>query len=55
MTERPSVAIMSGRTSGGNMIRDVAVVGSGAMGSGIAQKSATEGFSVQMSTERRSG
>ena len=48
MTERPSVAIMSGRTSGGNMIRDVAVVGSGAMGSGIAQKSATEGFSVQM-------
>ena len=30
------------------MIRDIAVIGSGNMGSGISQKSATEGFSVQM-------
>ncbi len=48
MTERPSVAIISDRYSRYHMIRDIAVLGSGNMGSGIAQKSATEGFSVQM-------
>ena len=30
------------------MVQSVAIIGSGNMGSGIAQKSATEGFSVQM-------
>jgi enoyl-CoA hydratase/3-hydroxyacyl-CoA dehydrogenase len=48
MTERSSVAVISDRCSRHNMIRDIAVLGSGNMGSGIAQKSATEGFSVQM-------
>ena len=31
-----------------DMVQSVAIIGSGNMGSGIAQKSATEGFSVQM-------
>ena len=48
MTERSSVAIISDRYSRYYMIRDIAVLGSGNMGSGIAQKSATEGFSVHM-------
>ena len=30
------------------MIESIAIIGAGNMGSGIAQKSATEGFSVQM-------
>ena len=30
------------------MVQSVAIIGAGNMGSGIAQKSATEGFSVQM-------
>ena len=48
MTERPSVAVMSCMWFELAMIRDIAVIGAGNMGSGIAQKSATEGFSVQM-------
>ena len=30
------------------MVQSIAIIGAGNMGSGIAQKSATEGFSVQM-------
>ena len=48
MTERPSVAVMSCMWFELAMIRDIAVIGAGNMGSGIAQKSATEGFWVQM-------
>jgi len=48
MTERPSVAVMLTFRPRGFMIQSIGVIGAGAMGSGICQKSATEGYSVQM-------
>ena len=39
---------MSDISHGRVMIRSVAIIGAGNMGSGIAQKSSSEGFSVQM-------